>query len=256
MIELKAELMKKKQEFEESKQKKQKTKTEQLKTVNKSIVERPSSQLEEDQLKKSREALEIKSRLYHRLERGKLMESELSAGQRENLMVDFAWKGWNPETGDFEFESSDCENEEDFDIEASREPLKMDQVMELLETCTSEDKWIEYEDEFGRTRVSKLSQLRQDQADRQELCQTLNLSSSSHYDGDAEIRNKGVAFYQFARDEEERQRQMQELRKLREETVERRVRTLILKEQRKLKIESRLNRLRHVNTQKKAQQKN
>lgn len=254
MIELKAELMKKKQEYEESKRSKQNIYTSQNKDLKSNVTRttQPSSSsssssysscrssLEEDQLKNSRKALEAKTRLYNRLERGKLMESDLSAGQRDNLMVDFAWKGWNPETEDFEFDS-DTYSDSDIDNDNAKGPLKMDQVVGLLENG-QEDKWIEYEDEFGRTRVSKLSQLRQLQADRQEIHQTLY--QTSHYDGDAEIRNKGVAFYQFARNEDERQRQMRELKKLREETLERRVRNLILREERRIKIESRLNRFK------------
>ena len=243
MIELKAELMKKKKEYEETK--KQKSIKPIKKLQNESEPERKRSEIshvEEDLLKRSREALEAKSRLYSRLERGKLMESDLSSGQRENLMVDFAWKGWNPETEDFDFDHS--EDDDSDKEEGNGNPLKMDQVIELLNNTKDETKWIEYEDEFGRTRVTKLSQLVQIQKERQEV-QSAVSSSTSHYDGDAEIRNKGVGFYQFARDEEERKRQMGELRKLREETVEKRMRNLILKEERRLRIESRLKRLKN-----------
>ncbi|OJK05134.1 hypothetical protein ASPACDRAFT_110357 [Aspergillus aculeatus ATCC 16872] len=40
----------------------------------------------------------------------------------------------------------------------------------------------------------------------------------THYDADAEVRNRGTGFYAFARDEETRRRQMEELRAAREET--------------------------------------
>lgn len=156
-------------------------------------------------------------------------------------MVDFAWKGWNPETEDFEFNFS-SEDEEETDYNQKR--LGIEQVFEILkESRDGEDRWIEYEDEFGRVRVSKLSQLRQIQKEREEVNRQLR-PITTHYDGDAEIRNKGVAFYQFARNEEQRQKQMAELKKLREETVERRMRTLIVKEQRRLRIESRLTKLK------------
>lgn len=243
MIELKAELIKKKQEYEEAKKNKQQRQQQRKlePELNKATTpELPESNTSQDQLKQSREALEAKSRLYRRLESGKLMESDLNVAQRENLLVDFAWKGWNPETEDFDFDDNYSSDSDEFE---SKRPLKMNQVAELLEKEEQEeDKWIEYEDEFGRTRVAKLSELRQIQKERQEVESHRISSSTAHYDGDAEIRNKGVGFYQFARNEEERQGQMRELRKLREETVEKRMKNLILKEQRRLKLESRLNR--------------
>lgn len=41
---------------------------------------------------------------------------------------------------------------------------------------------------------------------------------SSHYDASKEVRAKGAAFYQFSGDEETRQKQMEELRAVREDT--------------------------------------
>ncbi|KAF4215836.1 hypothetical protein CNMCM8980_004165 [Aspergillus fumigatiaffinis] len=40
----------------------------------------------------------------------------------------------------------------------------------------------------------------------------------THYDADAEVRNRGTAFYAFAKDEETRRKQMEELMSAREET--------------------------------------
>lgn len=250
MIELKAELMKKKREYEESKKNPRP-----VSIAKKSITSVPSKisvqQITEEELKKSRDALEAKSRLYEKLEKGKLMESDLNASQRENLLVDFAWKGWNPVTEDFEFYiDSDSDSDEsegiNTDNTVARGRIGFDQVFELINNSSdSSDRWIEYEDEFGRIRVTKLSHLRQVQKERQELNQFQQLrSSSSHYDGDAEVRNKGVGFYRFAADEAERQRQMRELKKLREETVEKRMRSLLVKEERRLRIENRLTKLK------------
>lgn len=253
MIELKAELMKKKREYEEAKNKSTtkkpsnillKSKDEPIKIKSEDsdrAIER--KKLTEEELKRSRDTLEAKARLYGRLERGKMMESDLNTSQRENLMVDFAWKGWNPEKEDFDFESDSSSDNDRSDPEKGK--LGVDQVLEMInagEIDNDSDRWIEYEDEFGRLRVAKLGQLRQIQKDRDEV--TKLRSITGHYDGDAEIRNKGVGFYQFGRDDGERGRQMAELRKLREETIERRVRTLLMKEQRRLRIESRLSRLK------------
>lgn len=43
--------------------------------------------------------------------------------------------------------------------------------------------------------------------------------SETHYDAEGEVRNRGTGFYAFARDEETRRLQMEELGKVREETV-------------------------------------
>lgn len=239
MIELKVELMKKRREYEESKKNPSTRQSKKLPTPPKGVQTIP--QLTEEDLKRSREALEVKSRLYEKLEKGKVTESDLNASQRENLLVDFTWKGWNPETEDFEF-SSDEEDVDDNPCK-SRGKIDQNQLLQLLNTETI-DRWIEYEDEFGRLRVAKLSHLRQIQQERQEVIDKLQ-STTSHYDGDAEVRNKGVGFYRFAvADEEERRKQMKELTKLREETVEKRLKNLLIKEERRLRIESRLARLK------------
>lgn len=253
MIELKAELMKKRKEYEESKKNRSNPSKP---TVPKAQIKSASviASVDEDVLKRSREALEVKARLYSKLEKGKMMESDLKPGQRDNLMVDFAFKGWNPETEEFEFRDSgsDSESEDSYDSVKGK-VLGIDQVLKMIQDDDDDqddDRWIEYEDEFGRFRVSKLSQLRQIQKERQEinlLHQSTSTDTTAHYDGDAEIRNKGVAFYQFSRNsEEERQRQMGQLRKLREETMERRLRVMLMKEQRRLLIENRLNKRRRT----------
>ncbi|KAJ5185355.1 hypothetical protein N7491_006776 [Penicillium cf. griseofulvum] len=42
---------------------------------------------------------------------------------------------------------------------------------------------------------------------------------NKHYDAEAEVRNRGTGFYSFSTDEEERKKQMEDLRILREETL-------------------------------------
>lgn len=268
MIELKAELFKKRKEYEQSKKMGNRkltiNKSRSVKSITSEITpefvqltnNKNKKSLSEEDAQRSRDALEAKARLYNQLEKGRMLESDLSTGQRENLLVDFAWKGWNPETEDFDFSNSNSSSSDDEDKEVhEKQKLGIDQVLEMAEAAGNEslDRWIEYEDEFGRTRVSKLSQLRKIQSEKQEIAKLIQNrndtndkleSLGSHYNGNAEIRNKGVGFYTFARDEIERKRQMQELRKLREETVEKRMRTLLMKEQRRIRIESRLIRLK------------
>ncbi|KAJ7337822.1 hypothetical protein OS493_007980 [Desmophyllum pertusum] len=59
-----------------------------------------------------------------------------------------------------------------------------------------------------------------------------------------EIRNLGVGYYQFSTSEEERQEQMKTLDKLREQTMEQRVRTQKLKDKRKAALDARLAKVR------------
>ena len=44
----------------------------------------------------------------------------------------------------------------------------------------------------------------------------------THYDADAEVRNRGTGFYAFSQDEEERKKQMEQLEESRKETMQRR----------------------------------
>jgi hypothetical protein len=60
-----------------------------------------------------------------------------------------------------------------------------------------------------------------------------------HYDGNAEIRTKGVGFFHFSGDAEERKRQMADLEKERSETERRRVDIEKRKEDRKKEVEAR-----------------
>ncbi|PYI33054.1 hypothetical protein BP00DRAFT_367893 [Aspergillus indologenus CBS 114.80] len=66
----------------------------------------------------------------------------------------------------------------------------------------------------------------------------------THYDAEAEVRNRGTGFYAFARDEETRRRQMEELRVAREETQrereekqQRRARREDARNERRVKVE-------------------
>jgi hypothetical protein len=53
----------------------------------------------------------------------------------------------------------------------------------------------------------------------------VNSPLDAHYDASREVRSKGAAFYQFSADEEERQRQLNELKQTREETMRKREET-------------------------------
>lgn len=115
-----------------------------------------------------------------------------------------------------------------------------------------DDPIIEYEDEFGRIRTARRSEvprelLPRDDADNQDSDEDLviynpvnhypiykpseermaeierefaeeNNPLNVHYDASQEVRAKGAGFYQFSGDEETRRKQMEELKAAREET--------------------------------------
>jgi len=60
-----------------------------------------------------------------------------------------------------------------------------------------------------------------------------------HYNADEEIRTKGVGFFKFARDEEERQAQLRALNELRQQTDAQRARAAKLREQRQSRLSTR-----------------
>lgn len=114
------------------------------------------------------------------------------------------------------------------------------------------DPMVEYEDEFGRMRTARLSEVPRDllhkqedeveqeedpdviyypsnhfpvyehgtekQAEIIENYAEANNPLSAHYDASQEIRAKGAGFYQFSGDEEKRKAQMEELKAARDET--------------------------------------
>lgn len=96
-----------------------------------------------------------------------------------------------------------------------------------------DDPWVEYEDEFGRTRIVRRSELPQRSPSPEPYSdEEYSMHRPSyemddgladrfdmrHYEADREIRTKGVGFYGFSKDEQERQEQLQKLNQLRAET--------------------------------------
>lgn len=94
---------------------------------------------------------------------------------------------------------------------------------------------MEYVDEFGRTRIVRQSEVPTQQEDDDDLSsegssprlfvprdpdELATRADIIHYDSTKEVRTRGVGFYQFALDEEERAEQMRRLNELRQETEE------------------------------------
>ncbi|KAJ5167977.1 uncharacterized protein N7482_003571 [Penicillium canariense] len=75
-----------------------------------------------------------------------------------------------------------------------------------------------------------------------------------HYDADAEVRNRGTGFYAFSRDEEERQKQMEELTKAREETTQQREKVAARAVQRQAALADRRKQIQELRSKRLAEQ--
>ncbi|KAG5638902.1 hypothetical protein H0H81_008963 [Sphagnurus paluster] len=179
-------------------------------------------------LESARAALERKAKIYEKLRRGKT--GGLNDKQYDALLVDFDSK-----PGDnYESDSGD-----------------VDESIELARPLDHDDPIVEYEDEFGRIRTARRSEVPrelapapQEEHDEDEdiiirnpvnhfpvyepsaervaeiaaAYAEENNPLNVHYDASGENRAKGAGFYQFSGDEETRRRQMEELKAAREET--------------------------------------
>ncbi|KAF9468133.1 hypothetical protein BDZ94DRAFT_1280013 [Collybia nuda] len=172
-------------------------------------------------LESARAALERKAKIYEKLRKGKT--GGLNDKQYDALLVDFELK---PIDGSYESDSDDV----DESIEIARPPNDED------------DPLVEYEDEFGRIRTARQSEVPRNFASQFEEQRNPvnhfpvyepsaervaeiaaahaeeNNPLGVHYDASKEVRAKGAGFYQFSADEETRQAQMEELKSAREET--------------------------------------
>ncbi|KAJ7739778.1 hypothetical protein DFH07DRAFT_983378, partial [Mycena maculata] len=203
---------------------------------NKGVSSRASRDIELEAisnptLESARAALERKAKIYEKLQRGQT--GGLNDKQYESLLVDFDSK---PMSNDFEYDSEDL----DESMEVARPPVDDD------------DPIVEYEDEFGRMRTGRRSEVPRDlvrpteedgydededlvirnpvghfpvykpSAERVTQIEKEHSDANNplgvHYDAAAEVRAKGAGFYQFSKDEETRKAQMDELKAARGET--------------------------------------
>lgn len=134
-------------------------------------------------------------------------------------------------------------------IEESERKNKRKRLSKEEEKEDDEDPWVEYEDEFGRTRIVRRSELPQRSplpepySDEEEeggysmqrpgYDGSGDRSDMNHYEADREIRTKGVGFYKFSRDEQDRQDQINKLNQLRQETENARISASSASEKRK-----------------------
>lgn len=195
---------------------------------------------------KSRRALEAKAAEYERLTRGD--------ASMDTSLVDFDRKGWSEQEQRYVGIVDPLEGR-------SQGPLDFLTTLYHIPLASDSSNLIEYVDEFGRSRKITQEQYHQIMEERQETLRLLSKHKEDHqneeteaeenpiihhYDSNWEIRTKGVGFFSFAKDEEERQRQMKALKSLRNTTLELRTRSLLRKEQRRLKIASRIARAQAI----------
>ncbi|KAJ6531737.1 hypothetical protein B0H19DRAFT_966473 [Mycena capillaripes] len=201
---------------------------------NKGVSDRASHDMELEAISKptlesARAALERKAKIYDKLKKGQT--GGLNDKQYESLLVDFDSK---PVSDHFESDSDDV----DESVEIARPPPGDD------------DPIVEYEDEFGRMRTARKSEVPrnlvrteepehdeddsitgnpvgyfpvyQPSAERVAQIETEHAEANNplgvHYDATAEVRARGAGFYQFSKDEEMRKAQMDELKATRDET--------------------------------------
>ncbi|KAG5647407.1 hypothetical protein DXG03_000478 [Asterophora parasitica] len=178
-------------------------------------------------LESARAALERKAKIYEKLRKGKT--GGLNDKQYDALLVDQT--------------SNNFDDDSDSDVDES---VKLARAPE-----TEDDPIVEYEDEFGRLRTGRRSEIPRELApapeeERDEDEDIIirnpvnhfpvyepsaervaevaaayaeeNNPLNIHYDSARENRAKGAGFYQFSGDEETRRRQMEELKAARDET--------------------------------------
>ncbi|OAX41188.1 hypothetical protein K503DRAFT_686013 [Rhizopogon vinicolor AM-OR11-026] len=204
---------------------------------NKGVQSRAARDTELEEVSKvtiesARVALERKAKVYEQLQRGK--SGGLSEAQYESLLIDFE----SQRPGEY-FESDSDDVDESLTVPG--------------QPPNDDDPIIEYEDEFGRQRTARQSEVPRHLLPRSEDAQALpdddkdvihnpvnffpvyepsaerlkaldeadaeaNNPLASRYDATRENRTKGAGFYQFSADEEKRQQEMEELRSARMET--------------------------------------
>ncbi|KAI7859937.1 hypothetical protein BDC45DRAFT_495347 [Circinella umbellata] len=185
----------------------------------------------------SREALERKAKIYEKLSTRVRRDDE---SEDEEVLIDFDRKYWE------ERELQERKQNDTSDKKRTRKSTESDRDDE-----DDDDPWVEYEDEFGRSRTVRRSQLPSRSPSPAELSsrspspepmprepvELADRAGIRHYDATRENRTRGVGFYQFETDEEKRAEQMERLNQLREETETARKNKQTVSERRKAAIQ-------------------
>ncbi|KAI8096344.1 uncharacterized protein BX664DRAFT_323715 [Halteromyces radiatus] len=189
---------------------------------------------EVDILEKSRIALERKAKIYDTLQRQHQQLNNLDDVENSDLLIDFDQKYFQ---------------QRDYDTSRKKK------VIDKEEERHSSDPWVEYEDEFGRTRVVRQSQLPRPRSRSPspdpttsrsfDIIEPADRSHIRHYVASQENRTRGVGHYSFAVDDEERQIQIANLNKLRQETEAARRKSRTASERRRAIIAKRAEHIHH-----------
>ncbi|KAF8588885.1 hypothetical protein K439DRAFT_1334318 [Ramaria rubella] len=202
---------------------------------NKGVAARNARDLEwslasKPTLEAAKDALERKALQYEKLKKGKT--AGLSEKQYDSLLVDFDRKA----------------EEEDYESDSSED---VDESLTVPKRLDDDDPIVEYEDEFGRMRTARQSEVPRNLQPPQdqevepeddpylihgnvnyfptyepsaekiaavEAAAQEDANPATHYDATGEVRPRGAGFYQFSKDEETRQKQMEDLKRSRTET--------------------------------------
>ncbi|RHZ88543.1 hypothetical protein Glove_22g202 [Diversispora epigaea] len=256
VIDLKAELFKQKEEFQKQKAaannqpvsaalRKSVKKPGLWDNQNKGVNERSRRDeleiIDAPTLEASRIAMERKAKLYDQLIKTGIDDETLA----EEILVDFDRKALENLSDMNNEENEEKGNEED------------------------EDPWVEYIDEFGRTRMCRKSQMpeeilptsngvgeetsinseeisfmEQEKNEWEKAALEELKNGPIHYDETKEIRTKGVGFYRFSQDEKEREEQLRALKEMRIETEVKRAGYTSVKDKRKAQLDLRMATIR------------
>ncbi|XP_035686450.1 coiled-coil domain-containing protein 174-like isoform X5 [Branchiostoma floridae] len=279
IVDLKAELIRKQGEFKKEKLQpsttaKPKVSSKQKGGIfnksNAGVAERSQRDVEqqaEDRKNhdKSRAALEEKAKLYDQMMKGNTIPDEDGSGV---FLVDFQKKVLDSVKAQAREDAGKGQSAEGERLAAEEDAGNDD----IPEPSDPEEQWVDYVDSLGRSRrcmkkdlaalqdmdrklgpehsqgskdLMSADMIREEQRQKWEQEEQEALSrpvGPVHYQQvrHNEVRDMGVGYYAFSKEETERQKQMETLSMLREETQDQRVKREKLKEKRKAALQARL----------------
>ncbi|XP_039626797.1 coiled-coil domain-containing protein 174 [Polypterus senegalus] len=278
LVDLKAELYRKQEEFKHEKlskdggaplHSKHVKKPNLWSTQNKGVTNRAEKDLEkkveeENTLDKSKKKLEEKARLYEQMLKGDLPDEETEG----LFLVDFTQKIIDNKKAVQAYSEN----------EVSYQKKEVEKEDDIPPPETPDEEWVDYVDSLGRSRrcmkkdlpeLLKMDKNLQGKRQEEEVKKTL-LSEDMrremqrqqwekeeeealkrpigpvHYEDirEGEARELGVGYFAFARDEADRSKQRQTLDMLRDQTLDQRTKREKLKEKQKMMMNARLEKIR------------
>ncbi|XP_060095619.1 coiled-coil domain-containing protein 174 [Heteronotia binoei] len=284
LVDLKAELFRKQEEFKKEKllkdagtfvkpkatNKKPSIWTKQNKGVSDRAEKDAEQKIEEQQtLDKARQKLEEKAKLYEKMTKGDFPDEETE----DLYLVDFTQKIIDRQREVQEL----CANEAARKAAEKENEDERHSEMEIPPPQDPTEEWVDYVDSLGRSRrcmkkdLPHLLQMDKELQGKRQMSEEKTLLSEDmrrelqrqqwereeeeamrrpvgpiHYEDirEHEARQLGVGYFAFARDQALRKKQMETLEMLRDQTTDQRAKREHLKEKRKAVLEARLSKLR------------